>query len=78
MGRDSVFRDPVHLIGPDLNLKRSSRFADQGRVQRLVHIRLRHGDIVLEPPRHRRIHLMDDSQDSVTVLDRLHQHADRK
>ena len=45
-------------------------------MQGLVHVRLRHGDIVLETPGDRLIHLMDDAQGCVAVLDRLHDNPD--
>ena len=47
-------------------------------MQRLVHIRLRHGDVVLEPARDRRVHLMDHAEGRVAVLDGLHDDADRE
>ena len=75
---DTEFRDPVHLKGPDLNFKRFSLRADQRRVKGLVHIRLGHGDIVLETPRYRRIHFVDNAQRRVAVLYRLHNDPDRK
>ena len=47
--RDAVFRRLVHLPGADLHLKRNALRADDGRVERLVHVGLRSRDIVLEP-----------------------------
>ena len=65
----------MHLKGPDLDLKRLAVAADQCGVQRLVHIRLRHGNIVLEPARDRLVQLMDNTQGSVTVLYRIYNDA---
>ena len=78
MRRDTVFRGLMHLIGTDLNLKGLPVGPDQGRVQGLVHIRLRHGDIVLKPARNRLIHFMNHAQSRITVLDGLYDDADRK
>ena len=44
------------------------RSLDHRRVQRLIAVRPRHRDEVLEPPRHRRPHLMDDAEHGVAVL----------
>ena len=78
MGCDTVFRRPVHLVGPDLDLKGLSRTADQGRMQGLVHIRLRHGDIILEPSGDGLIQLMDHAQSRVAVLHRVHDDPHRE
>ena len=78
MGRDTVFRGLVHFIGPDLYLKGLSPRIDQGRMQGLVHIRLRHGDIILEPPGNRLVHLMDNTKHRVTVPYRLYQNPNCK
>ena len=78
MRRDTVFRRTVHLVGPDLDLKWLSGAADQRGVQRLVHVGLGHGDIVLEPSGNRLVHLVDHAQGRVAVLYRLHHDAHRK
>jgi hypothetical protein len=46
--RDARFRDPVHRLGADLDLHRQAVGADQRGVQRLVAVRLRDRDVVLE------------------------------
>ena len=78
MRRDTIFRLAVHLIGADLNLKGLPRRADQGRMQRPVIVRLRHRDVILEPPGHGRIHLVNDAERGVAVLDRIDDDPDRK
>src|SRR6266511_2161414 len=50
---DALLGDPVHLAGPDLHLDALALRADHGRVERLVPVRLRDRDVVLEPPGHR-------------------------
>lgn len=62
----------------DLDFKRMSFRPDQRRMERLVHVLLWHGDIVLEPSGDRLIHLMDHSQSRITVLDRIHFNPHRK
>ena len=47
--RDAVFRRLVHFPRADLHLERNALRADDGRVERLVHVGLRSRDIVLEP-----------------------------
>ena len=47
-------------------------------MERLVHILFWHGDIVLESPGNRLIHLMNYSQSRITVLDRIHFDPHRK
>ena len=47
-------------------------------MQGLVHVLLRHGDIIFETARDRLIHFMDHAKRRITVLDGLYQNADRK
>ena len=49
MGCDTVFSGLMHLLSPDLHFERLSRGSNQRGMERLVHIRLGHGNIVLEP-----------------------------
>ena len=65
----------MHLLCTDLNFKRLSCRSHQSRMQRLVHIRFRHGDIVFESPRNRCVHLMDHTQRRITVFDRIYDNA---
>ena len=46
-------RDAVHLMRADLDLDRLTGVRDDRRVERLVAVRLRHRDVVLEAARHR-------------------------
>ena len=78
MGCDTVFRRLVHLKGPDLDLEGLAVGADQRGVQRLVHVLLGHGDVILEPARNGLIHLMDHTQGCITVLHRVHQDPNSK
>ena len=66
----------MHLKSPDLDLKRLSARSDQRRMQRLVHVRLRHRDIILEPSRNRFILFMHDSKCRITILDGVHNNPD--
>ena len=59
----------VHLEGTDLDLERLSVRPDQCSMQRLVHVWLRHGNIVLETSRNRFIHLVNHTKCRITVLD---------
>ena len=62
----------MHLFCTDLDLERLSGRSDQRCMQRLVHIRLRHSNIILETSRNRRIHLMDHTQRRITVFYRFY------
>ena len=68
MRRDAVLRHPVHFVRAYLYLKRRARASYQSRVERLIHVRLRHGDKILETPRHRLIHLMYYAKCGIAIL----------
>jgi hypothetical protein len=53
VGGDARLRHLVHLVGPDLDLERLRLGADDRGVQALIHVRLGHGDVVVELARHR-------------------------
>ena len=78
MRRDAVFRRFMHLKSADLYFKRCRVFSDQRRVERLIHISLRHCDIILKTPRYRLIHFMNDAKRGITILHRIHNDPDRK
>ena len=75
--RDAVFCDPVHLIGANLHLKGHAVFAHDRRMQRLVHVGLGHGDIVLEAVGHLLPERMHDAQHRIAILHAVHQYAQR-
>ena len=64
---DAVFGDLVHFLGADLHLERDAVCADDGGVERLVHIRLGRADIVLEAAEHGAVEVMDDAEHVVAV-----------
>ena len=51
VGGDAVLGGLVHVVGADLDLERLALRPDDRRVERLVHVELGHGDVVLEPAR---------------------------
>ena len=67
-----------HFIGPDLDFKGLAGRSDQRRVQGLIHVCLRHGNVVLETPGDRFIHLVDGSKHSVAVANRTYDDTDSK
>jgi len=77
VGRHAPLRRPVHLLGANLDLHRLAAVADHGGVQRLVPVRLRHRDVVLETAGNRLPERVDDTQGAVAILDGIGQHADR-
>ena len=62
VGRHAVFGGLVHLPGTDLHLKGNSLMSDDRRVQRLVHVGLGCGDIVLKAAGDGMVHVVDDAQ----------------
>ena len=78
MGCDTVLRSLMHLLCTDLDLKRLSGRSHQRCVQGLIHIRLRHRDIIFKTSRDRRIHLMDHAKRRITVFHGIHNDPNRK
>ena len=74
MRRDAVLGDLMHLERADLDFERIALRHDR-RMQRLIAVRLRHGDVVLKPPRDGLPHRVDDAEHTVAVLDRIDEHA---
>src|SRR4051794_38976856 len=68
---DAELGHVVHLARADLDLERQSLGPDHRRVQRLVHVELRHRDEVLEPPGQRLPQRVDDAHRAVGVLHRV-------
>ena len=64
---NTVFRHFVHLYGTNLHLKRDARPADDRRMQRLVAVRLRCGDVVLEAARNRLVQVVNVAEHVVAV-----------
>src|SRR5699024_12336475 len=62
--------------GADLDFKRIAVRTDHRRMEGLVHVRLRHGDVILEAPRHRFPYRMDDTEYRIAVPDARDQHPD--
>ena len=75
---NTIFCRLMHFIGADLDLERLTGRTDQCRMQRLVHIRLWHGDIILKSAWDRFVHFMDHTKCRITVLDRIHDNTDSK
>jgi hypothetical protein len=73
---DARLGDLMHLVGPDLDLERLRLRTDDGRVQRLVHVRLGHGDVVVELPRDGTPQRMHDTQGRIAVLHVVDEDAD--
>ena len=67
MGGDAGFGDLVHLFGTDLDFVGLTIARHDRGMERLIHIRLRHGDIVFESPWDWLICLVDDTEDLVAV-----------
>ena len=65
----------MHRVGADLDLDGLPAGADDRRVQRLVHVELRHRDVVLEPPRHGVPPRVERPEGGIAVADRLDEDA---
>ena len=76
---DAELRRAVHVARPDLDLERLAPGPDDRRVQRLVHVRLGHGDVVLEPAGDGTPEGMHRAERGVGIAEALHldPHADQ-
>ena len=68
----------MHLKGTNLDFKGLSGAANQRGMQGLIHICLRHGNIILESAGNRFVHFMNYAQRRITVLYRIHDNPHRK
>ena len=75
---NTELRGSVHFKGTNLNLKGHSVPSDYRGMKRLVHIGLRHGDIVLKAPGNGGIELVNKAQHRITILYRIHDDTDGK
>ena len=74
---DAVLGVLVHFVGADLNLNRTPAGTNHRRMQRLIEVELRHGDIVFEAPGNRVPSTVERSQNGIAVANCLNQHAHR-
>ena len=74
MRRDAFFAHLVHLFGADLDLEGVARFGDHRGMQRLIKIRPRHRDEVLDPARDRTPQVVNNAEHGVAVLHRIGDH----
>ena len=72
---DARLGQAVHLLGADLHLDRDAVGADQVGVDRLVAVRLRDGDVVLELARDRLVERVQRAEREVARRDVLDHHA---
>ena len=71
VGGNSLLGGLVHLLGSDLDLQMLAVRSEDGGVEGLVVVGLRHCDVILEPALDRVPGLMDDAEDGVTFSDAL-------
>ena len=77
VGRHAVFRHIVHIPGADLHFEGDPFAADDGGVERLIHVGLGRADIVLEAAGDRPVHVVDQTEDVVAVGLGVHDDAQR-
>ena len=70
----TVLGAPVHLVSADLELHRMVAGTQDRGVQRLVHVVLRHRDVILEPPGQRIPPGVQHAERAVTVAGGVDQH----
>ena len=75
MRRDAFLGHLVHFFGADLHLEGRAVFGNHGRVQRLIKIRPRHRNEVLDASRHRPPYIVNDAQHRVAILHRARDDA---
>ena len=78
MRRNTAFSDLIHLFRTDLYFKDLALIADDRCMQRLVHVLLRNGNIILQTARNRLVLCMNIAKDLIAVELRLGDDADRK
>ena len=71
MRGDAELGAPVHVPCADLDLHRLAARAHHRGVQALVHVELGHGDVVLEPARHRAPPRVHGAERRIAVADRI-------
>ncbi len=76
VGRDAGLGELVHLLRADLHFDRHAERAEQRRVQRLVAVGLRDGDVVLELARDRLVQAVQGAHRPVARGHVLHDHAE--
>ena len=67
MCRDTILGDAVHLLGANLDLDALAGGSEHRRVERLVAVGLRDGDVVLEAVGHRLPDIVDDAERLVAL-----------
>ena len=70
MSGDAFFRDAMHLLGANLHFERLATVNDCG-VQRLIEIRPRHGDVILEAAGNGSPNVVDHAERGVTIAFRV-------
>ena len=72
MRRDAVFRNMMHFPRADLDFHRLPARPNHRRVERLVHIRLRDGNVIFETIGQRFPERMRNAQDRIALRNRIH------
>ena len=67
---DPLLGNQIHVARPYLHFERLTAFGHDRRVQRLIEVRLRHGDVVLDPSGNGPPHLMNDAETCVAIAER--------
>src|SRR5580658_8230854 len=75
VGGNAFFRHLVHFLGANLDFKWRAVFRDHRSVQRLIEIRPRHGDEILDASRHRPPQVVNDTEHGVAILQRTRDDA---
>src|SRR5699024_2786714 len=70
-----MFCNFVHFMRSDLDLQRIPVRTDDSRMERLVHIRFRHRNIIFKSARHRAPDRMDNTECSIAVTNVLYEYA---
>ena len=65
---DPFFRELVHLLSSNLNLKCDAAGTNHRRMQRLIQVRPRHSDKIFDPAGHRMPFVVNHSQRRVAIL----------
>ena len=75
VGGNTRLGDAVHIAGADLRFDRQTIGSEQRRMQRLIAVDARNGDVIFEPARHRSEQAVHHTERAITVIHRVDDHA---
>ena len=75
MRRHAYIGHTMHFFGTDLNLHRYTEWTENNGVQGLIAVRFGNGDVILEQPGDRLVHIMNHTEHAITGVYLVHHYA---